>query len=506
MINAMRVLSLLLPLAAASLLPAQTPTINTVVNAASQDTRLSPGCVATITGLNLGTGDATVSIGGMNAPVIIDLGTQLNIQIPFELSAVSMNMVVTVNGQNSAPFTLNLSPYSPGLVSGAGGADATLGTFTNPSNAFLTNATPAIPTQIVTLYATGLGPTNPKVPSGTVNTGAPTATMPTVTVEGENATVTASTLSSSVFGYYQVNFMVPGDLSAGTHPVVLTMAGQTSNTVLLPVGKPTPLILSVVNSGSNASANAVAPGELIQINGGNMATKDDLTVFPSTSSQGISVTLNNEPVPLYYLLPSSSRVYAIVPTDIPETGNGNLVVTNSIGTGSIAVRQAAALPGIFRIQDPSKLTRLNAAAIFGNTAWLVVPTSMATALQIPSVCKNTVSVTTTCGQPASVGDSIQVYVTGLGKVTPNGDPAGTPLATGVAAPASGSPLYETILKPTVTVGGVSTPVLFSGMTPGFPGTYQINFQIPPKAPTGDDVAVVIAIAGQGNDSATISIH
>jgi uncharacterized protein (TIGR03437 family) len=501
----MRLLSVVLVLSA-SLAKAQTPAVSSVVNAASLDTRLAPGCVATVSGVNLGTGDATVTIGGVTAPVIIDLGNKLNIQIPFELSSGPANLTITVNGNPSAPFSLNLDDYAPGLVTGAGGTDATLGTFTNPSGAFVTTANPATPTQVITLYATGLGPTNPKVPSGYVNTGAPTATRPAVTVEGETALVTASALSSTVFGYYQVNFKVPADLPVGNHPVVLTIGGQTSNAVLMPVGKPLPLILNVVNSGSFAAANVVAPGELIAINGGNMGATDNTSLYPATSSEGISVTLDNEPVPLFYLLPSVSRVYAIVPSDIPETGNGNLVVTNAIGTGSIAVRQASAAPGIFRVQDPSKPTRLNAAAIFGNTGWLVIPTSMAAALHLPSVCKSTVSPTTPCGQPATIGDAIQVYVTGLGKVTPNGDPAGTPLATGAVAPANGNPIYETILKPTVTVGGVSTPVLFSGMTPGFAGLYQVNFQIPQKAPSGDDVAVVVSVPGFGSDSATISIH
>jgi uncharacterized protein (TIGR03437 family) len=164
------------------------------------------------------------------------------------------------------------------------------------------------------------------------------------------------------------------------------------------------------------------------------------------------------------------------------------------------------VPGVFRIQDPAKPTRLNAAALFANTAWRVMPQSMAAAFGWPSTCKNTVAVGTVCGQPATQGDNIQIYVTGLGKVTPNGDRAGKPLGTGEVAPANGSTLYMTLAQPVVTVGGVAAPVQFAGMAPGFAGLYQINFQIPRSAPVGDDVAVVVSVPGQGNDSATISIH
>lgn len=502
----MRLLSLSL-LLAVPMLEAQTPTIKTVINAASLDTRLSPGCVAVVTGSNLGTGDATVTIGGISAPVIIDLGNTLNIQVPFELPPGPANMVINVDGQNSNAMSLNLSPYSPGLVTGAGGNDATLGTFNNPSGAFLTNANPAIPTQIITLFATGLGPTNPMIPSGTVNTGAPTASMPTVTVGGENANVTASSLSSAVFGYYQVNFQVPGDVSVGTHPVVLQIGGQTSNAVLIPVGKPTPLILNTVNAASFATANVVSPGELIVINGGNMGAADNTSLFPATSSEGISVTLNGEPVPLVNLLPSSSAVYVVVPSDIPVTGNGNLVVTNAVGTGSLAVRQTSATPGLFRLNDPSKPTRHNVVATFQGTAWRAMPTSMAQAIGIPTNCAaNNVDPGTLCGQPASAGSTLQLYLTGLGVVTPNGDPSGTPLPTGTLAPATGNPLYQTVLQPVVTVGGQPAQISYSGMLWGSSSTYEIDFTVPPKAPTGDDVAVVVTVPGFGNDSATISIH
>ena len=210
---------------------------------------------------------------------------------------------------------------------------------------------------------------------------------------------------------------------------------------------------------------------------------------------------------MYHLLPSASRVYAIVPTETPETGNGAITVTNTVGAGSIGVRLAPAAPGIFRIQDPSRPTRLNAAALFANSAWRVVPASMASALGWPNNCKAAnLSPSQICGQATTAGDNIQIYVTGLGKVTPNGDHAGSPLPTGQIAPADGKPLYITLLQPQITVGGVPAVVQFGGMAPGYAGLYQINFQIPRGAPQGDDVPVVVGVPGQGSDSATISIH
>ena len=154
---------------------AQAPAVTGVYNAASLDNRLSPGCVAIVHGSNLGVGNATVTVGGQIAPVIIGTPTDMNIQIPFELSAGQTSLTVELQG-HTASFSVNLAAYAPALssfdYSGQG-----IGTFTLPNNAFVSVSTPAIPTQNITVYATGLGPTNPVVPTGTPNTGAPTANV-----------------------------------------------------------------------------------------------------------------------------------------------------------------------------------------------------------------------------------------------------------------------------------------------------------------------------------------
>jgi minor extracellular serine protease Vpr len=100
-----------------------------------------------------------------------------------------------------------------------------------------------------------------------------------------------------------------------------------------------------------------------------------------------------------------------------------------------------------------------------------------------------------------------MYVTGLGKATPNGDPGGAVLPTGQAAPASGNPIYKTPQLPVVTVGGAAATVQFSGLAPGFAGLYQVNFQIPASTAAGENVPVQISTPGSTiTDSATIAIQ
>jgi uncharacterized protein (TIGR03437 family) len=49
-----------------------------------------------------------------------------------------------------------------------------------------------------------------------------------VTVGGINATIAYIGLTSGGVGLYQVNFYVP-QIAKGTYPVVITIAGQSSN-------------------------------------------------------------------------------------------------------------------------------------------------------------------------------------------------------------------------------------------------------------------------------------
>jgi uncharacterized protein (TIGR03437 family) len=104
-----------------------------------------------------------------------------------------------------------------------------------------------------------------------------------------------------------------------------------------------------------------------------------------------------------------------------------------------------------------------------------------------------------------IGDTLIIWMTGLGITTPNGDPNGKPLATGHVPPLDGSVLYETPTLPTVTIGGVTAKVLYSVLAPGYPGDYQVAVEVPTGVTNGDDVPVVVTMFGN-SDTATLSIQ
>ncbi len=90
--------------------------------------------------------------------------------------------------------------------------------------------------EIISIYGTGFGTTNPPTSSATLVTQPnPIAKPVTVTIGGVNANVIYAGVSLP--GVTQLNVQVPAGLVPGNQPVVASAAGfQTALTAYLPVG------------------------------------------------------------------------------------------------------------------------------------------------------------------------------------------------------------------------------------------------------------------------------
>ena len=303
---------------------------------------------------------------------------------------------------------------------------------------------------------------------------------------------------------YQINFTVPATVQ-GSVPVVLSIGGQSSNSVTLPLFG----ISSVVNAASFLNTGTAAPEEMVSIFANGLGSANELTgIFPATSAQGVSVTINGVAATIIALAATGSQLNLIVPSETPATGTVQVQLTTPAGKSlDFPLIMNQAVPGMFLITDPSNPAAQIATAQFANTIWLVLPTSTAVALQLPQNCTvSNANPLSYCGQPAAPGDYLVLYLTGLGEVTPKGNPNGTPLGTGVVAPADGSTLYETTATPTVQIGGVAATVLFSGVAPGTAGEYQVDFQVPTGVPEGDAVPILVSMPGSTTASATLAVH
>ena len=501
-----------------------TPTVASVLNLFDySQTNLCPGVLVAVYGTNFGTSASaiTIAVGGKQGYIVPQTaaGSQVNAQIPFEAPAGPTTVIISVNGIPSAAFPITLKATAPSFptVNSSGSGS---GIFDSASATVLTSAAPAKPGDTVSAYVTGLGATNPPTATSAspVALNVPVAT-PTITVGGQPATIKLA-VTTQYPGTYQINFIVPAGVQ-GNAPIVLTSGGNSSSSQdpKNPITIPLFGITYIENNASFSAPGTTTPGTIISLFGNGFGTTTQTVGFPSTTFSGVSVTFNGTPAPLFHLVNTApnttkppfsigaSQVDLLVPYELPYTGTVKVAVkVGSQTTPDYALTMAAATPGMYNIPDPSTKTRFNITAQFNNTAWLDMPASMATALGIPGGCAaNNISPLSLCGQPAKAGDVLVLYATGLGLATPNGDPNGKPLTTGNTTPADGSVLYETVVTPTITVGGLPAKVLFSGITPGFTGEYQIDFQVPDGI-TGDDVPVVFGMGSSPTDTRTMSIQ
>ena len=485
--------------------PVLTPSLAAISSPIGNFPQLAPGAPMLITGANLGTGPndvATISIGGESAPVLSFLNSSsLLAQVPVDLPAGHTTVTATHQGiTTTPPFSVNVSTFAPAIYYPGTSA------FTDSSGNPITLSNLAIPGTAVTLSAIGLGPTNPPMMTGVAaTTAAPTTSPVEVMVGSILVTPDFAGLAVGSVTDYVVTFKIPLNTPAGAQPVTITVGGVWSNTVTLLAAAALPQINSIVN-GASFKAGTASPNSFVSLFGSSFGGEDTTAnIFPSTTFNQVSVLVNGIAAPLYNVEGSTGQINIVLPSELAETGTAYVQVMNAEGTS--ASYQLALAPdsvGLFRIADPSGPGRMNGAVLFANTAWKVMPLSMAQALGFP-LC-SAVTTTSVCGQPAKVGDQVQIYLTGLGEATPNGDPNGKVLPTGSVAPADGSVLYETLQTPVVTIGGIPAVVRFSGIAPGNAGQYQINVAIPSGVEAGDSVPLTVKMPDGSADTVTIAIQ
>jgi len=237
------------------------PTINSggVVNAASSapDVPVAPGSIVSVYGnfllttpaeapavpLPTSLGGLSLAFGATAAPLFYAGGGQVNLQIPWELTGSQASLTATFAGQTSAPQTVNLATYAPGIFT-LNGQGTGLGAMLDDNYNLITQSNPAAAgITTILLYCTGLGPVSNPPPTGAAATGNPlslTKATPTVTIGGVPAQVAWSGLAPGAVGEYQVNVFVPANIPTGNAvPLILSIEGVASNTVEIPVQTPT---------------------------------------------------------------------------------------------------------------------------------------------------------------------------------------------------------------------------------------------------------------------------
>lgn len=220
--------------------------------------------------------------------------------------------------------------------------------------------------------------------------------------------------------------------------------------------------------------SGLSAGALITVFGVNLSNNvHGIAAFNQvplpTTLAGTQVMIDGTAIPLFDVINinGTEQISAQAPFEIAGQQSVNLVINNGRAqSSSVEVTTSAAQPGIFLPDGVD--------GAFLHTDYSLVTTA----------------------KPASPGEVVLLYCTGLGAVTP----AGT-----TGAVASSETLSITNITPTVSVGGASAEISFHGLAPALVGLYQINFTVPTGTPSGR-ASVVVTSNGVASNTAKLPVQ
>lgn len=220
---------------------------------------------------------------------------------------------------------------------------------------------------------------------------------------------------------------------------------------------------AIVHSASQSGDAPMAPGTLVTLYGVNLAAavgQSPGLPLPSVL-EGTQVLAGGVPMPLLFVSPN--QINALLPPGLLAGEAYPVAVRRGDRQSAPELLPiAAAQPGIFTanqsgsgqgvVLGPDQLTLADAA------------------------------------NPAPKGQAVVIYGTGFGEVTDVGG------------------LSQTQLPVAVTAGGVPARVLFSGLTPGFAGLYQVNAILGETTPSGDAVALTVTVNQRVSNVVSIAVR
>jgi uncharacterized protein (TIGR03437 family) len=228
--------------------------------------------------------------------------------------------------------------------------------------------------------------------------------------------------------------------------------------------------LGVVNAASSAPpGNPISPGEFVTLYGTGLAKSNQTATPPyPLTLNGVTVSINNKPAPIYFVSPGQLNVLVPFATTGPTA---TIAVQNTnVSSNTVTVPVAATSPGVYSLDQSGS----GGGAILHADYSLVSPT-----------------------KPAAAGETILIFLTGLGAVTPA-------LTDGTAG--NSGTLYRANTDLVVYVGGQPATVAFKGQAPGFPGLYQLNVTLPQGLKGPGNLPLAIQTPNAYHDQVDIPIQ
>lgn len=325
--------------------------------------------------------------------------------------------------------------------------------------------------------------------SATNNVAITNAGQGTLTISGVTATAANSgtwLTAKTVTGGISITAN-PSGLSPDTYTGTVTVASNAvNNSIAIPVeltisaqGPPIAAAGGVVNNGTFAAGDPLAQGDIAAVFGSQFtfdAPTEASSLPLSTTLDGVQVLVNGVAAPVYYV--SSGQINFEVPIDA-SIANG--------GAGTVQVVRNGQMGNMVYIDIDQQVPRF--ILYDGGYGIMTTPSG---------------ALTGTPANPVKVGDTIVIYVIGLGPTSPL-------VASGTASPTS--PLAQ-VPGATQVCFGVETPFSpppcatpsFVGLTPGFVGLYQINVTIPSTVKSGSNTMSVILSNNVSSDPVPLAVQ
>jgi len=230
----------------------------------------------------------------------------------------------------------------------------------------------------------------------------------------------------------------------------------------------------VLNAAGYAPAgNPISPGGYVSLFGSGMAAsvKTAAAPYPLTLNN-VTVLVNNKPAPLYYV--SATQINALIPYSTVGPTATVVVENGTSSSNTVTVPVAATSPGFFAADASG--TGI-AAVLHGNASLgLVNP-----------------------GSPASPGETVVLYLAGMGAVSP-------PVADGTAT--AGPPNLSQVTASPIVVYIADQPatIAYAGLAPNFPGLYQFNVVVPLTISSTGNVPLAIATPNAFHDQVSLAVQ
>jgi len=436
-----------------------------------QVTAVSPGLVSIVSGNN-----QTVNPGQASAPLVVKVTdasgavTIANQTVNWTLTGAGATLTSnssTTNSSGQAQTTVNFSASAVGQISVKAALASNSGittTFTLSTNVQIASLT-KVSGDSQSIQANQNFPA-PLIVQVNGTNGQPVVGQPVSFSINGGGTLSATSVPTDASGRAQVT------VKAGATPGAVTVtasAGNASQSFALTISPPGPALTtnSFYNAGGGSRLAALSPCSLVTVLASGLAPNIQGLVLNTnafgpwaTTLANDTITVNNVVSPIYSIgnIAGAEQLTFQVPCETAPANSVPITVNVSGGSATVSMPVLAATPGIFQTVMSDGTAR----------AVAFRPDGTFVSLQ----------------NPARRGETIRVYVTGMGPAVPAVTTGALPFAGGDAM------ILGQVI---VGVNNSGARLISARVSPNLIGVNEVAFQVPADSPTGNDVVLSVAV-------------